>query len=61
MRLAGREVGVLDVESDHENAFGAEDRVFLENVAHLLAQFLVGRGKYVVRKAREAALAQAKS
>jgi len=29
MKLGGREVGVLDVESDRENAFGAEDRVLL--------------------------------
>jgi hypothetical protein len=56
MRLAGREVGVLDVESDHENAFGSEDRVLLENVAHLLAQYLSDRGKYIVRKAREASM-----
>jgi len=53
MRLAGREVGVFDVESDRESAFGAEDRVLLENVAQLLALFLSGRGKYLARKARE--------
>lgn len=52
MRLAGREVGVLDVESPAENAFGGEDRVLLENVAMLLARFLTGPGKYVARKAR---------
>jgi len=55
MKLAGRELGVLDVESDRENAFGAEDRVLLEDVATVLARFLTGRGKYVVRKARGAA------
>ena len=52
MKLGGREVGVLDVESDRENAFGAEDRVLLENVAARLARFLAGPGKYLVRKAR---------
>ena len=57
MKLAGRELGVLDVESDRENAFGAEDRVLLEDVATVLARFLTGRGKYVVRKARGAAVA----
>jgi len=57
MKLAGRELGVLDVESDRENAFGAEDRVLLEDVATALARFLTGRGKYVVRKARGAAVA----
>jgi putative methionine-R-sulfoxide reductase with GAF domain len=61
IKLAGREVGVLDVESDQENAFGAEDRVLLEGAAHLLGLFLAGRGKFVVRKAREAALASSRS
>jgi GAF domain-containing protein len=54
MKLAGRELGVLDVESDREHAFGSEDRVLLENVADLLARFLTGRGEYLVRHAREA-------
>ena len=58
IKLAGRELGVLDVESDQENAFGAEDRVLLEKVAHALALFLVGPGKYITRKARQAALAR---
>ena len=52
MRLAFREVGVLSVESDHENAFGTEDRVLLEEVADAVTRFLVGRGKYLSRKAR---------
>jgi putative methionine-R-sulfoxide reductase with GAF domain len=55
MKLAGRELGVLDVESDRENAFGSEDRVLLENVATALARFLTGPGKYIARKARESA------
>lgn len=55
MKLAGRELGVLSVENDHEHAFGAEDRVLLENVANRLARFFAGRGKYLVKKAREAA------
>lgn len=52
MRLASRELGVLSVESDRENAFGAQDRVLLESVADALARFLTGRGKYLVRRAR---------
>jgi hypothetical protein len=52
MRLAFREVGALSVESDHENAFGTEDRVLLKEVADAIARFLVGRGKYLARKAR---------
>ena len=52
MKLASRELGVLSVESDRENAFGMEDRVLLEGVADVLARFLVNRGKYLARKAR---------
>jgi hypothetical protein len=52
MKLASRELGVFSVESDHENAFGVDDRVLLEGVAHAVARFLVGRGKYLARKAR---------
>jgi hypothetical protein len=53
MKLAGRELGVLDVESDRENAFGSDDRVLLETVATRLARYLAGPGKYLVRKARQ--------
>lgn len=35
-----RIVGVLDVESDKVNAFGRDDRDFLEHVGNLLAHFL---------------------
>ena len=45
MKLASRELGVLSVESDRENAFGPEDRVLLEAVADKLARFLAGRGQ----------------
>jgi putative methionine-R-sulfoxide reductase with GAF domain len=55
IKLAGRDLGVLAVESDSENTFGSEDRVLLENVADLLARFLTGSGKYIARKARQAA------
>jgi putative methionine-R-sulfoxide reductase with GAF domain len=51
MKIAGREIGFLNVESNRENAFGADERVLLERVAGLLAKFLTGRGKYLVRKA----------
>ena len=53
MKLASRELGVLSVESERENAFGAEDRVLLEGVADVLARFLAGPGKYLARKARQ--------
>jgi len=51
MKIAGREVGTLNVESPHEDSFGSEDRVLLDRVAGLLARFLTGAGKYLVRKA----------
>jgi hypothetical protein len=53
MKIAGREIGFLNVESNRENAFGADERVLLERVAAMLAKFLVGPGKYLVRKASE--------
>jgi putative methionine-R-sulfoxide reductase with GAF domain len=59
MKVAGRELGVLDVESDRENAFGPADRVFLEKTASLLTRFLAGRGRYVARKGRAQAMAKA--
>ncbi len=59
MKLAGRELGVLDVESDRENAFGPQDRALLENVASRLARFLVGPGRYIARKARAEAIPKA--
>ena len=52
IKIAGRELGFLAVESEHHHALGAEDRVLLERVAGLLARFLSGRGKYLVLKAR---------
>jgi putative methionine-R-sulfoxide reductase with GAF domain len=55
MKIAGRELGMIAAESDEEYAFGREDRVLLENVANLLARFLSGRGKYLVRRTRERA------
>lgn len=51
MKIAGRELGHLAVESDRENAFGAEERVLLERVAGMLARFLVGPGKYLALRA----------
>ena len=57
IKLVGRVLGEIIVESDRANAFGPKDRVLLKEVAKRLARFLTGRGKYVVRKAREAARA----
>lgn len=51
MKIAGREIGHLSVESDRENAFAAEERVLLERVAGILARFLAGRGRYLALRA----------
>ena len=53
MKIGSREVGVLGAESEREFPLAAEDRVLLEKVAELLARFLTGSGKYLVRQARE--------
>jgi putative methionine-R-sulfoxide reductase with GAF domain len=55
IRIAGRELGSLGVESDREHSFGSDDRVLLEKVAGLLARFLTGKGKYLVRRALQSA------
>ena len=54
MKLASRVIGVLNVESDRENGLDGEDRVLQKEVCKNLALFLTGKGKYVVRKYREA-------
>jgi putative methionine-R-sulfoxide reductase with GAF domain len=52
MRVGGRELGFLNVESAREYAFGSEEQVLLDRVAGLLARFLAGpRGKYLVLRA----------
>jgi hypothetical protein len=56
MKIAGRDLGYLSVESDREAAFGADERVLLERVATLLARFLAGAGKYLVLKANQPGL-----
>jgi len=61
IRIAGRELGSLGVESDREHSFGSDDRVLLERVAGLLARFLTGKGKYLVRRALQSATATPKA
>ena len=51
MKIAGRELGFLNVETNREAALGSEDRVLLEGVADLLARFLTGPGKYLLLRA----------
>jgi len=52
IRVTTRELGVLAVTS---KSLSGEDRVLLGRVSKLLAQFLSGRGKYLLREARERA------
>jgi len=58
IKIAGRELGFLNVESDRPASLGADDRVLLERAAGLLARFLTGSGKYLVRRAGHSAPAQ---
>ncbi len=58
IKIAGRVLGVIDVESDRPNAFGPRDQILLKDVARRLARFLTSTGKRYVRKAKEAATAE---
>jgi len=53
IRIGGRTLGVIDVESDCPSNFGSRDRILLESVAAMVARFMTGRGKVLVRHARE--------
>ncbi len=53
IKISGRVVGVLNVESERLNGFGKEDRVLLKSVTRQLALFLTGKGKYIVRRFRD--------
>ena len=51
--IGRRVLGVINIDSERLNAFGATDRVLVKNVAAEVARFLTRRGKYVMRKLRE--------
>lgn len=53
IRIGGRTLGVIDVESDRPNNFGGLDRVLLKGIAAMVARFLTSKGKVLVRHARE--------
>ena len=53
IRIGGRTLGVIDVESDRPNNFGSVDRILLQGVAAMVARFMTSRGKVLVRHARE--------
>lgn len=59
IKIAGRTLGVIDVESDRLNAFGPADRVLLKTLAMKLARYLTSNGKWLVRRAREKQAASA--
>ena len=61
IRMATRELGRIEIRSEHADAFTGEDKVLLKELAVILARYLTGDGKYLVRKAREAAREQAGS
>jgi hypothetical protein len=55
IRIAGKVLGITNVEGPKTNGFGSEERILLEQVAARLARYLVGPGKFLLRKARERA------
>ena len=57
IKIVGRILGVIDVESDRPDAFGPLDQILLKHVAQRLARFLTSTGKRYLRHAKEAAAA----
>ncbi|MGH9577735.1 MAG: hypothetical protein ACRD3R_09885, partial [Terriglobales bacterium] len=55
IRIVGRELGVIELESEREYAFGRQERVLLERVASRLGRYIVTRGKHVLFRLREQA------
>ena len=54
IKIASRNLGVIDVESDRLDAFSRQERVLLEQAAELIARYLTtDKGKLLSRKARE--------
>jgi len=60
MTLGSREIGVIDVESNRPGAFSSAEVVFLEQVAEVLARYLAGPGRFLVRRARQNATGEAR-
>lgn len=54
IKIGSRILGVIDVESNHPDAFSSQERALLEQVAEMLARYLTtDQGKLLLRKARE--------
>ncbi len=54
IKIAGRTLGSLRVQPAPGHGFSPQERVFLHQVAQILALYLTSKGKYLVRKTREA-------
>jgi len=54
IKIASHTLGSLRVQLAPGQVFSPEERVLLHEVAETLALYLSGKGKYLVRKAREA-------
>jgi hypothetical protein len=54
IKIASHTIGSLRVQLAPGHVFSPEERVLLHEVAEILALYLSSKGKYLVRKAREA-------
>ncbi len=54
IKIAGRALGSLRVQPAPGHGFSPQERVFLHQVAQILALYLTSKGRYLVRKTREA-------
>jgi len=54
IKIAGHALGSLRVQLAPGHTFSPEEHVLLHEVAEVLALYLTGKGKYLVRKTREA-------
>ena len=54
IKIASHTLGSLRVQLASGHSFSPEERVLLHDVAEILAFYLSGKGKYLVRKTREA-------
>ncbi|HLK31936.1 MAG TPA: hypothetical protein VKT29_02535 [Terriglobales bacterium] len=58
IRLGVNELGAIEVQAESGRTLAGEDRILLKGVAERLAKYLHGPGRYLARKAREAAAEQ---
>jgi hypothetical protein len=54
IKISSYSIGSLRVQLAPGHAFSSQERVLLHEVAEILALYLSGKGKYLVRKTREA-------